>query len=114
MKINNCEYIKLIVHTNGYVVKCVQCKQYQLAFGTNLCNFKELEFGLLNLKVCSLKAKALKMEKLDKNVKNIVIEIIPNVSSLILNFSELLELEKMISEAIYKEKLLNLSKINLN
>jgi hypothetical protein len=99
-----CEYKTLHLSGNGYIVKCTQCENYQIAFGNVMFSivayeYKEFKKAVSDTIINSRPCKDTENER----VKNITLQLYYTGISLVLNYVELEALQEMISQANSKE-----------
>jgi hypothetical protein len=94
---------KLLSHTeNGYIVRCNNCKQYRLAFGTTLINLSVVELKEFQQDV---RDQILFFPHDGFHHQKIIQVSLPTSNScLILNYTELLKLADMCTEASLLEE----------
>jgi hypothetical protein len=99
-----CEYKTLHLSGNGYIVKCSQCENYQIAFGNVMFSITGYAYGEFKKAVSDtvVNCKPVKDTE-NERVKNITLQLYYSGVSLVLNYEELEVLQEMISQANAKE-----------
>jgi hypothetical protein len=102
---------KILHHSEkGFIVKCLSCNHYQVAFGTVAMRLSKTEYDELLKFVRSY----IVHDKMCR-VKNIYIPLPSDAICLLINSSELADLQEILSDAEVTECMHNmLSELNIN
>lgn len=92
-----CKFKFLAHHTIGYVVQCRQCNHIQIAFGTTLLNLKPDLYDGFRLQVKSVYSTS--QCNGFKHQKQFYLDTNCSCSMMILNRSELEDLQALLSES---------------
>jgi hypothetical protein len=93
-----CHYQTLFHHENtGYIIRCTQCQQFQIGFGSVIISMDETEFGYFCEWVARTKTEQTPMQ--DPFLKSLVIPTPCEGLKLFLSQRELNELNEMLETA---------------
>ena len=98
-----CNYKILAHNEDGYVILCHSCRHYQLAFGTTAVTFNPADFKIFLEQVDQLR-QDVNCNGFEKQ-KRIPVEISCKCAMMILNYTELLRLHTLLSEAAFDEEM---------
>ncbi len=108
-----CQYKKLALSKNGYILECNNCCDFQIAFGTTFIQLNPIDFIDFAKKI--LKSQSEIKKQLGKNQKTILINI-PNCSvKYIFSICEIIDFIKLLKEALFtidKERILKINNWN--
>jgi hypothetical protein len=94
-----CKHEVLSQNKNGYIIRCKQCSNFQIGFGTSAITFSPEQFEIFKEEVILQMRKNKLIE--DINQKTIILPTFSKSVSFVLNFRELAKLMELMEEADY-------------
>lgn len=92
-----CQHEVLSQNKNGYVIRCKQCSNYQIGFGTSVITYSPEQFEILQEEIF-LQKKQNEFIK-DKYQKSIIIPSFSRSVQFVVNYKELSRLIDLLEEA---------------